>query len=86
MAPASVTATGGPTSPESRRGSSTRDNDVTINEPVPNEESTSGWGGTLTAYRKLEVSDWRFSLGRNVHPDRRRRQVGVGPAAPAVQP
>ena len=43
-------------------------NDVTVNEPVRIEESTSGWGGSLTAYRKLEVSDWRFSLSRRFIP------------------
>jgi hypothetical protein len=43
-------------------------NDVTVNEPVRSEESTSGWGGSLTAYRKLEVSQWRFALSREYIP------------------
>jgi len=43
-------------------------NDVTIKEPVRTEESTSGWGGSLTAYRKLEVSDWRFAISRTYIP------------------
>ena len=61
-------------------------NDVTVNAPVRSEESTSGWGGSLTAYRKLEVSQWRFTLSRAVHPDRRWRQVGIRPTAAAVRP
>ena len=43
-------------------------NDVTDYVPVKFEESTSGLGGSLTAYRKLEVSDWRFSLSRQYIP------------------
>ena len=43
-------------------------NDVTDYVPVKFEESTSGLGGSLTAYRKLEVSDWRFTLSRQYLP------------------
>jgi hypothetical protein len=43
-------------------------NDVTVKEPVRIEESTSGWGGSLTAYHKLEVSDWRFAISRTYIP------------------
>lgn len=32
--------------------------------PVFFEETTSDFGGTLTAFRKLEVSEWRLSVGR----------------------
>lgn len=42
--------------------------DVTVNEPVRVEESTSGWGGSLTAFRKLEVSDWRLVVSRTFIP------------------
>ncbi len=43
-------------------------NDVTDYAPVKFEESTSGLGGSLVAYRKLEVSDWRFTLSRQYLP------------------
>jgi hypothetical protein len=43
-------------------------NDVSVYEPVRSEESTSGWGGSLTAFRKLEVSDWRFTISRTFIP------------------
>lgn len=43
-------------------------NDVTDYVPVRFEESTSGLGGSLVAYRKLEVSDWRFTLSRQYIP------------------
>jgi hypothetical protein len=36
--------------------------------PVAVEESTSGWGGTVSAYRKGEVSAWRLSVGRTFIP------------------
>jgi hypothetical protein len=42
--------------------------DITDTVPVRTEDSTSGWGGTLTAYRRLEVSDWRFTIGRRYIP------------------
>jgi hypothetical protein len=32
------------------------------------EETTSDVGGSLTAWRKLEVSDWRFSISRRFAP------------------
>lgn len=37
-------------------------------EPVFFEETTSDFGGTLTAFRKLEVSEWRLSVGRAFVP------------------
>lgn len=43
-------------------------NDTTDFLPARAEESTSGWGGTLTGYRKGEVSEWRASVGRNFIP------------------
>lgn len=43
-------------------------NDVSNFAPVRSEESTSGWGGVLAAYRKYEVSDWRLSVGRTYVP------------------
>lgn len=43
-------------------------NDITDYVPVRSEESTSGWGGNLTAYRELEVSEWRLSIGRRFIP------------------
>jgi hypothetical protein len=36
--------------------------------PVLFEETTSDFGGTLTAFRKLEVSEWRVSVGRAFVP------------------
>jgi hypothetical protein len=42
--------------------------DITDNVPVRTESSTSGWGGLLTAYRKQELSNWRFSIGRRYIP------------------
>ncbi len=32
------------------------------------QENTSDVGGSLTAYRKLEVSSWRLSVGRQFAP------------------
>ena len=32
------------------------------------EFSTSGWGGSLMAYRRQEVSEWRLSVGRTFQP------------------
>ena len=43
-------------------------NDVSNSVPVRSDESTSGWGGVLAAYRKYEVSDWRVSIGRTYIP------------------
>jgi long-subunit fatty acid transport protein len=33
------------------------------------EESTSGWGATLSAYRRGEVDKWRFMIGRSFTPN-----------------
>lgn len=38
--------------------------DTTDLLPVTVKESASGWGGTVSAYRKGEVSEWRLSAGR----------------------
>jgi hypothetical protein len=43
-------------------------NDITEFVPVLNKETTSDVGGELTAYRKLEVSEWRFTVGRSFIP------------------
>lgn len=43
-------------------------NDITEFFPVPLEESDSNWGGSFTAYRKLEVSEWRLTFGRSFRP------------------
>src|SRR5688572_11160602 len=43
-------------------------NDTETLEPVLVEESTNDFGGTLTAFRKLEVSEWRLSVGRAFVP------------------
>lgn len=43
-------------------------NDTTDFLPVPGEESTSNWGGTVTGYWKGEVSDWKGSIGRTYIP------------------
>lgn len=42
--------------------------DITDFVPVRSEESTSDWGGTLTAYRRQDVGAWRFTLGRRFIP------------------
>ena len=42
--------------------------DITDNVPVRSTSSTSGLGGTLIAYHKQEVSDWRLSIGRRFIP------------------
>jgi hypothetical protein len=39
-------------------------NETEILAPVPQEETTSDVGGTITAFRKLEISEWRLSVGR----------------------
>jgi hypothetical protein len=44
------------------------ENDITVFVPVRTEESESNVGGDLTAYRELEVSTWRFSVGRAFIP------------------
>ena len=43
-------------------------NDTTQFAPVVAEETTSNWGGEFTVYRKLEVSEWRFTIGRAFIP------------------
>jgi hypothetical protein len=43
-------------------------NDTTEFIPVRIEESTSGLGGNLTAYRKYETSTWRLTLGKSFIP------------------
>ena len=43
-------------------------NDITEFVPVLNKETTSDVGGELTAYRKLEVSEWHFTVGRSFIP------------------
>jgi hypothetical protein len=43
-------------------------NDITEFAPVLNKETTTDVGGQLTAYRKLEVSEWRFMVGRSFIP------------------
>ena len=42
--------------------------DTTQFVPVVAEETTTNWGGELTAYRKFEVSELRFSIGRAFIP------------------
>ena len=43
-------------------------NEITDTIPVHREDTVSNWGGMLTAYRRLELSDWRFTLGRRYIP------------------
>ena len=52
--------------------------------PLLFEETTSDFGGTLTAFRKLEVSEWRLSVGTDLHSDGRQRQVGDRPVSDSV--
>ena len=51
--------------------------DITDNVPVRSTDSTSGWGGTLIAYRKHEVSDWRLSIGRRFIPTSSGRKASL---------
>ncbi len=44
------------------------ENDITEFVPIRTEESTTDVGGSLTAYRKLEVSTWRLSAARRFQP------------------
>ena len=44
------------------------ENDITDFFPVAAEETTSGWGGTATAYWTGEVSETRISVGRTFAP------------------
>lgn len=39
-------------------------NDTKVALPSPFKETSSDFGGALTAYRKLEVSEWRLTVGR----------------------
>jgi hypothetical protein len=43
-------------------------NDTEVTVPFLVEETTSDVGGTLTVFRKLEISEWRFSAGRAFIP------------------
>lgn len=54
-------------------------NDTTDFLPLPGEESSSGWGGTLTAYYEGEISDFRATVGRTFIP------TGSGSKAEADQ-
>ena len=58
-------------------------NDITEFVPVLNKETTSDVGGELTAYRKLEVSEWRFYGRQVIHSDGRQRK---GVARPRARP
>ena len=42
------------------------ENDQTDFFPVPAEDSSSNWGGSVLGYWRGEVSSWRFSLGRSI--------------------
>jgi hypothetical protein len=44
------------------------ENDITERDPVLFEDTTSDFGGNVTAYRRLEISEWRFSVGRAFLP------------------
>jgi hypothetical protein len=44
------------------------ENDITEFVPVRTEETTSDFGGSITAYRKLEVSTWRLVAARRFAP------------------
>ena len=44
------------------------ENDITENGLIPFKETTSNFGGELSAYRKFEVTEWRFSVGRSFVP------------------
>jgi hypothetical protein len=44
------------------------ENDITDYFPVASEESTSGWGGNVTAYWTGEVSETRITVGRTFAP------------------
>jgi len=43
-------------------------NDTTEYVPVRQEDSSSGFGGTATAYRKGEVDEWRVTAGHTFTP------------------
>ena len=63
-----VTPIAGPKRTGSKLRSSTSATTQRVACPVLLEETTSNFGGTLTAYRKLEVSEWRLSVGRTFVP------------------
>jgi hypothetical protein len=44
------------------------ENDISVFAPFPFSETTSNFGGYLTAYRRLEVSEWQMSIGRSFIP------------------
>ncbi|MGH8222659.1 MAG: hypothetical protein ACREQZ_06770 [Woeseiaceae bacterium] len=44
------------------------ENDTTVFLPAPTENSTSNFGGEMTAYRRGEVSYWQLALGRAFIP------------------
>lgn len=44
------------------------ENDVTEFVPVRTEENTSDFGGSIVAFRELEVSTWRLSASRRFQP------------------
>lgn len=44
------------------------ENDITEFVPVRTEENTSDFGGSITAFRKLEVSTWRLVAARRFLP------------------
>jgi len=44
------------------------ENDITEFDPILTKETTSNFGGELTAYRKFEITEWRFSVGRSYVP------------------
>ncbi len=44
------------------------ENDITEFVPVRTEENTSDFGGSITAFRKLEVSTWRLVASRRFLP------------------
>ena len=44
------------------------ENDIQEFLPVAFQETTSNFGGNVTAYRKGEVSEWRLSVGRSFNP------------------
>ena len=43
-------------------------NDISTVTSVQSTESTSGWGGNVTAYRNGEVSQWRFTIEQGYWP------------------
>ena len=60
-------------------------NDTETFVPVLFEESSSDFGGTLTAFRKLEVSEWRFSVGKYFIPTGDNGKSVVGPVPHSIR-